>query len=278
MEWPKLKNLILLLLLLVNGFLLVLVGARWEESARYERAALERTVEVLARGGVAVEPDGLEDGAGLAPVSLERNLDRELRMAQALLGPGTVRAENQGGGLYLYQFGGGELSVRPGGELSAALPEASGQPAGGSLERHAAGLLKQAGVDAEQTGVTEEGEWTRIRFRQLWSGAPVFSCEVEFAYCGEMLRSVQGTLLTAQTGPAEAGEILTLPTALMRFSEEIAASGDVCASLRSMEAGYRAAAPSLSGGTRLAPVWLVTTDTARYYLDCVTGALTRLNE
>lgn len=39
MEWPKLKNIIILILLLLNGFLLVLVGMRYTESVQYERAA-----------------------------------------------------------------------------------------------------------------------------------------------------------------------------------------------------------------------------------------------
>ena len=36
MEWPKLKNIIILILLLVNGFLLVLVVGREFQVSRYE--------------------------------------------------------------------------------------------------------------------------------------------------------------------------------------------------------------------------------------------------
>ena len=215
----------------------------------------------------------------LTPVAAERDLSRELQLAQALLGRGTVQVENQGGGLYLYQNGNGELSVRAGGELSAEMADNPNLLADGGPERHAAGLLKKMGIDAEQIGVSEEGEWTRVRFRQVWNGVPVFSCEVEFVYYYDtLLYSVQGTLLTAQAGTAEAGNCLTLPTALMRFSEGIASAGDVCTAIRSMEAGYRGTVQSLSGGVRLAPVWLVTTDTADYYLDGATGALTRLTD
>ena len=58
MEWGRLKNLIILILLIVNGFLLVLVATRREESARYERMALEQTVQALERRGVQVEEIG----------------------------------------------------------------------------------------------------------------------------------------------------------------------------------------------------------------------------
>lgn len=278
MEWRRLKNLVILILLLVNGFLLVLVTSRYREDRRYRRSALEHTLEVLADRGIQVDAGALSDASGLAPVSVERDLAREERLAQALLGKGAVQVENQGGGLYLYQGGNGELSVRAGGELSAKMADNPNQFVTEDLERHASGLLKRMGVDAEQTGVTEEDEWTRVRFRQRWNGVPVFSCEVEVVYYYNLLHSVQGTLLTAQAGTEEPGNRLTLPTALMRFSEEITSAGDVCTAIRSMRAGYRAAVQSLSGGVQMAPVWLVTTDTAVYYLDCVTGALTRVTE
>lgn len=275
MEWPKLKNIIILILLLLNGFLLVLVGMRYTESVQYERAALEQTLKVLEGQGIQADGAALAPAGELAPLTAERDLERELQLAQALLGQDT-QAENRGGGLYLYQGSNGELSVRAGGELSANMADDPNQFVTEDLERHASGLLKRMGVDVERIGVTEEDEWTRVRLRQLWNGAPVFSCEVELAYRNGVLESIQGTLTAAQAGTAEAGQALTLPTALMRFSEEIAATGDVCTAVRSMEPGYRGTVQSLSGGVRLSPVWLVTTDTARYYLDCATGDLTRV--
>lgn len=277
MEWQKLKNLIILILLVVNGFLLVLVWSRRQESARYEHSALEQTVQVLQRSGIEVELSAAAPADGLTPMSVERDLDREEALAHALLGQGAVQAENRGGGLYLYQGSNGELSVRAGGELSAQLAQdprwQTDRP-----EHHAAGLLRDMGIKAQALEPVQEDGWTRVRFRQLWNGAAVFSCELEFAYHDSSLDSIHGTLLTAEGGTAEAGQVLTLPTALMRFSEEIAATGDVCTAVRSMEPGYRGTVQSLSGGVRLAPVWRITTDTAAYYLDCVTGALTRVSE
>lgn len=275
MEWPKLKNIIILILLLVNGFLLVLVGTRYTESVQYERTALELTLVRLEARGIRVEADRLASAGDLAPLTVERDPDRELRLAQALLGGEAVQADNRGGGLYLYHSGEGELAVRAGGELSAELN-------GGERwktdhpERHAAGLLRDMGLKAEELEAARESGRTRVRFRQIWNGTAAFSCEVEFVYENDMLNAIHGTLIAAGQGTAEAGQALNLPTALMRFSEEITAAGDVCTVIHSMEPGYRGTAQSLSGGVRLAPVWLVTTDTAKYYLDCVSGALTRV--
>lgn len=275
LEWRKLKNLIILILLVVNGFLLVLVGTRWEESARYERSALEQTVQVLGRGGIQVDMEAVAPADGLAPMTVERDVEREARLVCALLDE-EVQGDNRGGGLYLYRGALGEVSLRAGGELSAEFPRndhwKTEHP-----EDHAASLLKRLGVEGALTGQTNEGEDVILRFTQGWNGTPVFSCEVELVYRDGYLTALRGTLLMG-AGTAEAGQTLALSTALMRFSEEIGATGDVCSAIRSMEAGYRGTAQSLSGGVRLMPVWLVVTDTANYYLDCVTGALTRVTE
>lgn len=276
MEWRKLKNLIILILLTVNGFLLVLVGIRREESVRYERSALEQTVQVLERGGIQVDVEAVAAADGLAPMTVERDVEREARLAGVLLDE-EVQGDNRGGGLYLYRGGLGEVSLRSGGGLSAEFSRdahwKTDRP-----EDHAAALLKKLGVEGALTEQGNEGEDVVLRFTQSWNGTRVFSCEVEFVYQDGYLTTLRGTLLMAAGGTAEAGQALTLPTALMRFSEELGATGDVCSAIRSMEPGYRGTAQSLSGGARLTPVWLVVTDTANYYLDCVTGALTRVTE
>lgn len=276
MEWRKLKNLIILILLTVNGFLLVLVGIRWEESVRYERSALEQTVQVLERGGIQVDVEAVAAADGLAPMTVERDVEREARLAGVLLDE-EVQGDNRGGGLYLYRGGLGEVSLRSGGGLSAEFLRndhwKTDRP-----EDHAAALLKKLGVEGALTEQGNEGENVVLRFTQSWNGVPVFSCEVEFVYRDGYLTTLRGALLMAADGTAETGQALTLPTALMRFSEELGITGDVCSAIRSMEPGYRGTAQSLSGGARLTPVWLVVTDTANYYLDCVTGALTRVTE
>ena len=76
MEWSKVKNIIILLLLLVNGFLLVLVGMRREETENYQASALAQAVEVLERSGIQVFQEGLEDALDMSPLSVERNLER----------------------------------------------------------------------------------------------------------------------------------------------------------------------------------------------------------
>lgn len=276
MEWSRLKNIIILILLLVNSFLLVLVAARRGEARQYERTALEQTIQVLEGQGIEIDAKNLAPLGQLPPLTVERDLEVERKLACALLGDG-VEVDNRGGGLYLYRGPWGELSVRPGGELSAELADVPHWQAN-DPGHHAAALLDRMGVDAEQTALSTQGRETIVRFRQMWNKVPVFSCGVEFVYRGGALGAVRGVLLTSGQKVGEPGELLPLPTALMRFLDGVTSAGDVCSAIRSMEAGYRATPQPLSGGTRLTAAWFITSDTAEYYLDGATGALTRISE
>ena len=276
MEWRKLKDLIILILLVVNGFLLVLVWSRRTESDQYERSALTQTIQVLEQAGIRADADALVPASAQAPMAVDRDLEREARLACILLDE-KVEGENRGGGLYLYQGALGQLSVRSGGELSADFEEGE-RWCTDHPEQHAAARLAQLGLEGERTDVAQEDGQTVVRFRQIWYGAPVFSCEVSFFYQDGRLTALRGALVMGGAGAAEPGQTLTLPTALLRFSEAVGGTGDVCSEIRAMEPGWRSFAQSLSGGVRLTPVWLVSTDTAGYYLDGIIGALTRVTE
>lgn len=272
MEWRKVKNIIILVLLLVNGFLLILVGARRGGMRRYEQAALTQTIQVLANNGIQVEETGIASADGLSARSMERSAAEEERMVCALLGE-TVSGENRGGGLYIYQGGSGQVSFRGGGELTAVLGE-DGRWRTDDPESHAAGLLRAMGVEAESVRAELEGGTGSVVFRQLWDGAPLFSCQVKFTYEGGRLKGLSGSLLAAAETEGEEGQLLSLPTALLRFLDEVLDSGDVCSAILSMEPGYLTS-QSFTSAVRLTPVWRISGNTADYYLDAVTGELTR---
>ena len=275
MEWSKVKNIIILLLLLVNGFLLVLVVARHSGTDQYQRSALTQAVEVLEHNGIQVEQSALADAQGLSSQSVERSLDVEEALAAVLLGD-TLTREDQGGGLYAYRSELGQVSIRSGGAISARLAEderwRTGDPQG-----HAASLLAGMGIQAQavQANLDEEGTGS-VRFRQLWQDVPVFSSHVTFTYRQGALASLSGVLLIQDPGQVTAGAeaSMTLPTALLRFLDGILANGDLCSSVQAMTPGWLMS-QSFSGLVSLSPAWQVSTDMAQYYLNAVTGELTR---
>lgn len=275
MEWGKLKNIIILILLLINGFLLVLVGARSSEVRRYEQSAVERSVQVLEENGIQVEPDALPAGGGAEPVSAQRDVAAEGRLVSALMGE-ELTGVHRGGGLYTYTGARGQMSVRAGGELSLIPSEdpfwSTDDPAD-----HAAALMAALPAETELVRTEVSGTSGTVVYCQRWGGVPLFSCQVTLTYRAGRLTGLSGSLLAADKTTAESARLLTLPTVLMRFLDEILTSGDVCSSIRAVEPGYRMT-QSFSGAVRLTSVWRVSTNTADYYLDGVTGELTRAAE
>lgn len=275
MEWRKLKNIIILVLLLVNGFLLVIVTSRMGEVRRYEQAALEQACRVLENNGIRVKQSGLEQAEGLTSLSAVRSIDGEKMIAEAILGEG-VSGENQSGGLYAYRSDGGTVSFRSGGQIYAWLEDNdrwhTANPEEFSLELFSGMGLKGRVM---QTSMLD-GTGT-ITLCQLLEEVPLFSCRVMFTFEEGRLISLTGTVMTGEAREEESGSLLTMPTALLRFMEGVLASGDVCSRIDAMEPGYRTVR-SFSSAMRLEPVWLVSTNAADYYVDAVTGELQRLTD
>lgn len=275
MEWRKLKNIIILVLLLVNGFLLVIVTSRMGEVRRYEQAALEQACRVLENNGIRVKQSGLEQAEELPSLAALRSITGERTIAEALLGEG-VSGKDQSGGLYAYYSDGGTVSFRSGGQIYAWLEDNdrwhTTNPEEFSLELFSGMGLKGRVM---QTSMLD-GTGT-ITLCQLLEEVPLFSCRVMFTFEEGRLISLTGTVMTGEAREEESGSLLTMPTALLRFMEGVLASGDVCSRIDAMEPGYRTVR-SFSSAMRLEPVWLVSTNAADYYVDAVTGELQRLTD
>lgn len=272
MEWPKLKNIIILILLLINGSLLVLVVGRELQVARYVRSALTQAGQVLAQNGISVEDDLLDQAAdsSLPPLTVERDLQAEMEIAQALLGDQVARTD-QGSGLYGYDSGQGSALFRANGGISVTLTDC---PLDGQApEDHAAALLERMGLDGEALGSQTDGEGTVVSFCQRLNGVPVYTCRLSFTYDGGGLRSINGTLLAGTVTPeGDGGAALDLPTALISFLRGVLERGDVCSAIDALRLGYRSS-QSFGSDIQLSPTWLITTNISSYYLDAATGAL-----
>lgn len=275
MEWPKLKNIMLIILLLVNLFLLVLLCYREGRSAQYFERTRENAIEILARNGIAVEENVLPQDASLAPLSMERDKTAEAEAAAALLGPVT---ESGQGGASVYTGEKGTARFSRTGAFSATLWEnAYPLTAGQTVQENALSVLAQMEIDAVVLSAETDGNKTVVTARQLWNGTPVFSCGITLVYENQTLVSIRegkSTRLTGTPVRTDTEESQSAVTALMRFLEGINDLGDVCTELTGMTAGYVFTA-GVSDPITLKPIWYITTDTGSYYLNAGDGALER---
>lgn len=272
MEWPKLKNVILLILLMANFFLLALMGVRTWNAAQYESAARSDTLEILARNGLFMEEAVLPKDAILSTASVSRDRANEASVLSELLGPVTETA--LGGGQFNYAGPLGQAQIRSRGEFSISL-QPGAYPLSSEPEQHAAEILKKIGFEGEVLSSTPNSRGNaEVTLVQVWEGSPVLSCQVTVVYQNIDLISISGTRLP---GPPTADSRVRLSAVndVLHFLEQIMASGDVCTQITAMEAGYR-----LSSGPSdplpLTPVWYFQTDSGSYILNPASMELTRL--
>lgn len=274
MEWPKLKNIIILILLLANLFMVSLVLVQERSAVRYRQQALDNAVSVLESNGIRVDRERIPDSEESEILTVARDTETEDALASALLGE--CEAAELGGGRRAYESAKGTAEFRGNGNFSVSFSGGgrSARKSGGE-EEHAAAVLKEIGLSARLTGRTDTDGGTVLTYCQTWKNVPIYSCAITLEYENGSLRSISGLRLmgTPQTA-GDGGEPISAPTALIRFLNGIGDLGDVCGEIIAMESGYILTASAEE--TRLIPAWYVTTDTGTYSLNALTGALERV--
>ena len=274
MEWSKLKNIIILILLAANLFLLVMAGVQERDSVQYQEQAIADALTVLERNGIRVAPEGIPGQMPLKSMAVQRDRQLEANLAQALLGDCTVT--DLGGGRYSYASPMGSVEFRSNGNFSAVFPKGIPFDGGaGEEETHALAMAAKIGLNgtmAERIRSADGGGL--VTLYQTWQDIPVYSCRLTLQYQGGALCSMSGQRLMGQPQPtASEEELLSIPTVLMRTLNGINDLGDICSEIRVLTPGYQMSNPA--EGTRMEPVWYIVTDTGAYQLNAITGILVR---
>ena len=205
MEWSKLKNIILLLLVSVNAFLLILVGVQESRAARYEEDTRQAAVRVLEQSGITFGPERVPQEAGLSPLTVTRDRESEAIVAQTLLGDVSREGENDVRHRYSSVQGTAEFSMN--GTFSVRFqPGAWAKEHERSYEDASQSCLER--IDFQGTLISSEsGErpgQTVLTYYQNWEGTPLFSCQVTLLWQDDtLLRQggpIFGALYTAPHG------------------------------------------------------------------------------
>lgn len=271
MDTGKIKNIIILVLLMLNAALgTLLVTDKLAQSRFYREAEENFFLSLEQRGLVAGETLNLPEEMPRA-WSLERDIQAEERMAVAFLG--TVRGEDQGGNAYYYEGRGGVASFRGTGEFEFVLD--SGERGSGSRDV-VLQALRKLGLEADAADFVvqpgTEGDIVDVICR--WQGSPVWNCRVRFFFRGEILWRISGQRMF-DTATVEPGDCFSATQAVLRFLESDGAAA--AAVLESVTQGYTMSVLS-SGSCRLQPVWLLETDAGRFQVNAVTGLTEQLAE
>ncbi len=269
MEWSKLKNIILVILVITNLVLLAFVASRRLQEARTQEQTRSQAILFLADRRVEVAEGLVPQRILLSPKTVHRDLEQESEAAARLLG-GPVQVEARGAEVYRYFNDNGSVQFHSDGTFSAQL--ASGAyPVGENRAETCLSLLELLDFTGELT--EEKGD--ALIFCQTWEGSPVFNHQVTLELKDGCVAAMTGGHRLVGRPEEDTGRTtITVATALIDFLNGLNTLGDVCSRIDGVEEGYAAAA-SLSGPMTLTPVWRITTDTGTYQLDLVNGELTR---
>ena len=274
MEWSKLKNIIILILLAANLFLLAMAGLQERDSVQYQEQAVEDALVVLQRNGITVAPEVIPGQMMLRSMTVQRDRELEANLAQALLGDCT--RSDLGGGRYSYANPVGSAEFRSNGNFSIVFPKGLALTEGvGNEVDHALAIAAKIGLTgtvAEQTRSADGGIY--VTLYQTWQGIPVYSCRITLQYQGGTLCSISGQRLMGEPQPTGLEEnLLSIPTVLIRSLNRINDLGDICSEITQLTPGYQMSNPA--EGTRMEPVWNIVTDAGVYQLNAITGILVR---
>jgi len=272
MNTARLKNIVILILLLANAFLLVLLfSRRAEENASHERSVAQLTA-LLNADGIAFDSallDGLPDT--VLSVQPARDLAAEQALAEGIIG--SVTSIDSGGGIYRYYssdgLNSGSCLIRSGGALEAAVSRAVDDPA-----EFCADLCVPLGY--RTFDVLSDGARTVITASRFVGELEVCNASLIFTFSGSTLTTVTGTFLPP-IDTSESGETaLDAVTALVRFLDYRNASGAVCTGITWLSAGYLVQSTT-SAPLQLVPVLRVDTDVYSYYVNIVSGEVSRVS-
>lgn len=271
MEWPKLKNIILILLIFTNVCLLFLLGGPAWQERQFRHQTRVDAIQFLNRKGIEVSewvvPEQVEPTHQVA----RWNVQQEQLKAQAVLGQ-NMSQEIRGGEVYRYENEKGAVQFHSDGAFSLQLqPESF--PVGENPEQAALALLEKLGMEAE---ILERSEYSVV-VRQVWQGNAVLNEEfcVEWNEVG-LTRIADGRRLIGTPTQIAGSKTITVATALITFLNGLDELGDVCSGIRGITQGYTSSAP-LSGPMELTPVWRIETDAGVYQLDMISGQLNRIS-
>lgn len=274
MESSKLKNLVILILVITNLLLGLLMVVQGVTSRQRQAQLLLDAVALLEDRGIAVNTSGIPQGDFPPVMTLEQDSDWEQKMFSALLGEDLTATQR--GLVSYYESGLGRAEVREDGSFTVQFSTSADGGAAyptGDLDKRAHGLdlLRRMGFEAM---VTAEDDQT-VKAVQLWNGTPVFSCPVTLTYDGDCLAELSGVrLMGVPTADPAQSETLSTATLLLRFRSGIIDSGDACSAILEVTQGY-VLSSGPSGASRLTPVLRLETDTNPYLVDALTGAVTR---
>lgn len=266
MERSRLKTIIILILALLNVCLLGSLVLRNAAERESRRQTAEQLVSLFASDGITLGADTISSKTPPAGQTLSRSTNQDLALVSAFLGSSPT-VTDQGGGIYTYGSDAGAARCSSNGTFDII---------GTQIEEDAEDFCRKFCRKNHYQDLTflldETGSGTATAVR-YYDKYPVFNCTITFAIESGAVTKVSGTHLPDMAVEASGEEPLSAAAALSIFWDMRRESGALVSVITEMYLCYELQSTATSPMT-LTPAWCIVTDTALYYVNCYTAAVT----
>ncbi len=271
MDKSRIKNLIIIVLLLVNVFLAGIVISDSAQSRAYASASDESLMEALKNSGITLADRSLLNAGTVPSCSVSRDLSREKRQVSSVIG--SVQQQDQGGNIVMYYGNDGQACFRGTGDFEILMENAT-VPVGDDPARTSENFLKKIGIDIDadtaQVKYSSSGASCTVTAMCLFEGRPIVNCLVTLNYSDTNLLLVSGTRPLTDASESASGSEMDAATAVMRLIAMLDDSGYLCSSITDVGHCYKMDV-SASGTGTLTPLWRFSTDIGDFYINGITG-------
>ncbi|MFR4971997.1 MAG: hypothetical protein ACLUB2_00610 [Butyricicoccus pullicaecorum] len=173
MQWSRTKTILIVILLLVDGFLFFNIAEKYVSRSYREAENAHNIVEILTARGIGIDPGfDLPDTQALPVLQADRSRVEEDKFAYGLLGEDAISSEQASGSTVRYTSDRGTLEWRDGGAVSGTIvPEAYTQPADDKqTKEQAERLLTQAGLTTSSLTLAVNGQTVTASFPTRCAG------------------------------------------------------------------------------------------------------------
>lgn len=267
MERYRLKNIIILILVLLNIFLAASLLTQKITEHNTQKTAAEQLSALFAADGMQLNPDIVSSDIPPSSCIISRDTALETRVAEQILGEAASPVD-QGGGITIYNASAGTVQFRSSGSFDALLdtpiPEGN---------RFCTSFCKTFSYSAPLFDLDEYGSGSATAQQQL-NHLAIYNSTVTFTLDKGQLVAVNGILVPENGTPVIQEQApFSAIAALTAFQQSRQETGSVVSAILNMRLCWEL--QSSSGSLMLYPVWRISTNTANFYVNCISGAVRR---
>ncbi len=279
MPYSKVKDLMILILALVNGVLLCLVLPLRHERQAQQALEAQALEDLFARSGVALSTEDLPEERTLYTLEFSPDPEAALPAVHALLGPAILAQKGSTPYLSLYTSSEGRCELVRGGGLDA---RSTGRAAVSDPAAEVRSLVEQMGLTVAAVSEPDRqsaGVYT-VTATQSLLDVPVFSSTLVFTYRSGALVHLEGTAYFDTTGLCRTDDVpcASCADALVAFLGNRDSLGWVGAEVCEVAQGYLRAETASAAVVHLTPGWRIVTDTGSFWVDGIARSVSALGE